>query len=92
MTKLSDRRDAIERYLILQRIEKVKELMLYDELNLSQIVEKLQCSSVAHLSNQFKKVTGLTPTAFKRLKSRHGEARHNELLLFDQFSASLHGP
>jgi PAS domain S-box-containing protein len=78
---------TIEQYLILQRIEKVKELLLYDELSLSQIAYKLHYSSVAHLSNQFKKVTGLTPTFFKQLKAQHREALHNEILLFDQFSA-----
>lgn len=78
---------TIEQYLILQRIEKVKELLLYDELSLSQIAYKQHYSSVAHLSTQFKKVTGLTPTSFKQLKAKHRKAQHDELLLFDQFSA-----
>ncbi len=59
---------TLQQYIIMHKIEKVKELMLYDELNLSEIAYKLNYSSVAHLSNQFKKVTGLTPTYFKRLK------------------------
>lgn len=59
---------TIEKYLILQRIEKVKELLMYDELNLSEIAWKLGYSSVQHLSQQFKKVTGLTPSQFKQLK------------------------
>lgn len=59
---------TIEQYFILQKIEKVKELLVYDELTLSQIADKLQYSSVAYLSNQFKKITGLTPSHFKQLK------------------------
>lgn len=58
----------IEQYIILHKIEKVKELLLYDELNLTQISYLLNYSSVAHLSNQFKKITGLTPSYFKKLK------------------------
>jgi AraC-like DNA-binding protein len=58
---------TIEKYIILQRIEKVKELIIYDELSLSEIAYKLGYSSVAHLSNQFKKVTGLTPSHFKKI-------------------------
>lgn len=61
---------TIEQYIIHQKIEKAKELLIYDELSLSQISYKLDYSSVAHLSNQFKKVTGMTPTAFKKLGSR----------------------
>ncbi len=56
---------TIEKYYIAQKIEKVKELLVYDELTLSQIADQLNYSSVAYLSNQFKKVTGLTPTQFK---------------------------
>jgi AraC-like DNA-binding protein len=56
---------TIEQYVILQRIEKVKELLAYNEMNLNEISYKLNYSSVAHLSAQFKKVTGLTPTQFK---------------------------
>lgn len=56
---------SIEQYIIKQKIERVKELLVYDELSLSQIADELEYSSVAHLSAQFKKVTGLTPSAFK---------------------------
>jgi AraC-like DNA-binding protein len=59
---------TIEKYIILQRIEKVKELLIYDELALKEIAYKLGYSSVQHLSNQFKKVTGLTPSFFKKIK------------------------
>jgi len=62
---------TIEQYFILQKIEKVKELLVYDELSLSQIAFKLGYSSVAHLSNQFKKITGFTPSEFKKLKGHH---------------------
>jgi len=58
---------TIEQFYIHQKIEKVKELLVYDELNLSQIAYALGYSSVAHLSNQFKKVTGLTPSHFKKI-------------------------
>ena len=57
---------TIEQFLINQRIEKAKELLLYDELNLTEISHRLGYSSLAHLSRQFKKVTGLTPSHFKR--------------------------
>lgn len=60
---------TIERYIILQRIEKVKELLVYNELTLSEIAWKTGYSSVQHLSSQFKKVTGLTPSYFKQIKS-----------------------
>ncbi len=59
---------TIEKYFIAQKIEKVKELLVYDELSLSEIAIQLNYSSVAYLSNQFKKVTGLTPTFFKNIK------------------------
>ena len=59
---------TIEQYIIAHKIERVKELLLYNELNLTEISYKLCYSSVAHLSQQFKKVTGLTPTFFKNLK------------------------
>ena len=59
---------TIEQYYIRQRIEKVKELLAYDELTLTEIAYRLQYSSVGYLSNQFKKVTGLTPSHFKRLR------------------------
>lgn len=58
---------TIEKYIINQKIEKVKELIIYDELSLSEIAYKLGYSSVAHLSNQFKKVTGLTPSHFRQV-------------------------
>jgi AraC-like DNA-binding protein len=58
---------TIEKYYILQKIEKVKELLVYDELTLSEIAYQLNYSSTAYLSNQFKKVTGLTPSHFKKL-------------------------
>jgi AraC-like DNA-binding protein len=61
---------TIQQYIIVHKIERAKELILYDELNLTQISCKLHYSSVAHLSNQFKKVTGLTPSHFKKLKDR----------------------
>jgi len=61
---------TIERFYIAQKIEKVKELLMYDELTLSEIALKLHYSSVAHLSRQFKKVTGFTPTYFKQLKDK----------------------
>jgi AraC-like DNA-binding protein len=60
---------TIEKYIIAHKIERVKELLLYDELNLTQISYILNYSSVSHLSQQFKKVTGLTPRFFKQLKS-----------------------
>ncbi len=59
---------TIEKYLIAQKIEKVKELLKYDELTLSQIADRLGYSSVAYLSNQFKKQTGLSPSFYKSLK------------------------
>ena len=58
---------TIEKYVINQKLERVKELIIYDELSLSEIAYKLGYSSVAHLSNQFKKVTGLTPSYFKKV-------------------------
>jgi YesN/AraC family two-component response regulator len=64
---------TIEKYYLSHKIEKVKELLVYDELNLTEIAYKLHYSSVAHLSNQFKKMTGLTPSHFKNLKNK----RHN---------------
>jgi AraC-like DNA-binding protein len=60
---------TIEKYIIAQKIERVKELLVYDELSLSDIAYKLQYSSVAHLSNQFKKVTGLTLSFFRQLRN-----------------------
>ncbi|MEX1192462.1 MAG: AraC family transcriptional regulator [Brumimicrobium sp.] len=60
---------TIEKYYILQKIEKVKELLVYDELTLNEIAFQLNYSSTAYLSNQFKKVTGLTPSHFKKLQT-----------------------
>lgn len=60
---------TIEKFIILQKIERVKELLVYNELSLSEISFKLGYSSVQHLSNQFKKSTGLTPSNFKKIKS-----------------------
>ena len=62
---------TIEHYFITQKIEKVKELMMYDELSLSQIADRLGYSSVAYLSNQFKKQTGLSPSFYKSMKQNH---------------------
>lgn len=59
---------TIERYFILQRIERVKELIFYDQLSLTEIAYKLNYSSVAYLSSQFKQITGMTPSKFKALK------------------------
>jgi len=59
---------TIEKYFIAQKIEKVKELLMYDELSLSEIAYRLHYSSIAHLSNQFKKVTGFAPSHIKKIK------------------------
>jgi AraC-like DNA-binding protein len=61
---------SIEQFYIAQKIERVKELLVYDEISLSEIAFQLNYSSVSHLSKQFKKVTGLTPTYFKQLKEK----------------------
>ena len=61
---------TIEQFIISHKIERIKELIIYDELNITQIAWKMNYSSVAHLSNQFKKVTGLSPSHFKRLKNK----------------------
>ena len=61
---------TIQQFIITHKIERVKELLLYDEYNLTQIADMLHYSSVAHLSNQFKKITGLSPTYFKQLKQK----------------------
>ena len=61
---------TIEKFIISHKVERIKELIMYDELNLTQISYKMNYSSVAHLSNQFKKVTGLTPSHFKQLKDK----------------------
>jgi len=59
---------TIEQFIISHKVERIKELIIYDELNITEIAWKMNYSSVAHLSNQFKKVTGLTPSHFKQLK------------------------
>ncbi|NOU48048.1 MAG: AraC family transcriptional regulator [Bacteroidales bacterium] len=61
---------TIEKFIIAHKIERVKELIIYDEFNLTEIAWMMHYSSVAHLSNQFKKVTGLSPSHFKNLKSK----------------------
>jgi AraC-like DNA-binding protein len=61
---------TIQQFIIIHKIERVKELLLYNDLNLTEISYKLHYSSVAHLSNQFKKITGLTPTFYKKLKKK----------------------
>ncbi len=61
---------TIQQFIIIHKIERAKELLLYDEMNLTEISYKLHYSSVAHLSNQFKKVTGLSPSQFKNLKDK----------------------
>lgn len=61
---------TIQQFIIIHKVEKVKELILYNELSITQIAWKMNYSSVAHLSNQFKKITGLTPSHFKQLKNR----------------------
>jgi AraC-like DNA-binding protein len=64
---------TIQQFIITHKIERAKELLIYDELNLTEIAFKLHYSSVAHLSNQFKKVTGLTPSFYKKLKEKRKE-------------------
>lgn len=66
---------TIEKFYLSHKIERVKELLVYDDLNLTEIAWKLHYSSVAHLSNQFKKMTGLTPSSFKLLRNK----RNNDL-------------
>lgn len=61
---------TIQQFIILHKIERVKELLIYDELNLTEISYKLHYSSVAHLSNQFKRITGHTPTFYRNLKNK----------------------
>lgn len=68
---------TIEHYIIAHKIERAKELLIYNELTLTEIAEKLHYSNVAHLSNQFKKVTGLTPSFFKKMKHKRIIALEN---------------
>ncbi len=68
---------TIQHFIIINKIEKVKELLLYDELDLTEISYRLNYSSVAHLSSQFKKVTGLSPSYFKHLKQKRNSNLEN---------------
>ena len=68
---------TIEHYIISHKIERAKELIIYNELTLTEIADKLHYSNVAHLSNQFKKVTGLTPSFFKKMKHKRLIGREN---------------
>jgi AraC-like DNA-binding protein len=68
---------TIQQFIIVNKIERVKELLLYDELNLTEISYKLNYSSVAHLSNQFKKITGLSPSFYKLLKQKRNNNLEN---------------
>ena len=61
---------TIQQFIIIHKIEKIKELIIYDELSITEIAERMNYSSVAHLSNQFKKITGLPPSHFKKLKDK----------------------
>ena len=68
---------TIEQFIIAHKVERVKELLLYDELSITQIAYKLGYSSIGHLSNQFKKVTGLTPSFFRQMKHKRLNARED---------------
>lgn len=68
---------TIEHFILLHKIERVKELIIYDELSLTEIAWKMHYSSVAHLSNQFKKITGLSPSFFKSLKIKKRSVLEN---------------
>jgi AraC-like DNA-binding protein len=68
---------TIEKFLISHKIERVKELLVYNEFNLTEIAYRMNYSSVAHLSSQFKKITGLTPSHFKKLKHKKRNALEN---------------
>lgn len=68
---------TIQHFMIMHKIERVKELLVYNELNLTEIAYKLHYSSVAHLSNQFKKITGLTPSHFKQLRDKRRRVLEN---------------
>ena len=61
---------TIQQFIIIHKVERIKELIIYDELNITEIAWKMNYSSVAHMSNQFKKVTGLSPSHFKQLKDK----------------------
>src|SRR3546814_4762107 len=78
---------TIEKYMILQKTERVKELLAYGELSLSEIAFQMDYSSVAHLSAQFKKVTGLTPSHFRKIgEKRKGKAYFGGLAAGRYFS------
>ncbi len=68
---------TIQHFIIIHKIERVKELLLYDELNLTEIAYKMHYSSIAHLSNQFKKITGLSPSFYKQLKQKRSSNLEN---------------
>jgi AraC-like DNA-binding protein len=68
---------TIQQFIMIHKIERVKELLLYDELNLTEISYKLHYSSVGHLSNQFKKITGLSPSFYKQLKQKRNGSLEN---------------
>lgn len=68
---------TIQQFIIMHKIERVKELLLYDELSLTEISHQLNYSSVAHLSNQFKKITGLSPSYYKQLKHKRKDNLEN---------------
>jgi len=68
---------TIQQFIIMHKIERVKELLLYDQLNLTEISYKLHYSSVAHLSNQFKKITGLSPSFYRKLKQKREQNLEN---------------
>lgn len=68
---------TIEKFYLLHKIERIKELIVYDEFNLTNIAYKMRYSSVAHLSNQFKKFTGLTPTQYKMLDDKSRDSLEN---------------
>jgi AraC-like DNA-binding protein len=72
---------TIEQYIIVQKVERIKELITYDQLSISEIAWKMNYSSAAHLSNQFKKVTGLSPLHFKNLKSKNSIAMDKVLIM-----------
>ncbi len=82
---------TIEKYIINQKIEKVKELIIYDELSLSEIANQLSYSSVAHFSNQFKKVTGLTPSHFRQVGQNKRIINTTRYMVQDQTTEVKHG-
>ena len=80
---------TIQQFIIIHKIEKVKELLLYDELNLTEISYKLHYSSVAHLSNQFKKITGLSPSFYKLMQQKRKDNLENLWFYPTQFTKHL---